>query len=90
MSEQPNALDNLVGIAPGHPLWSTTDAADIPALLAEIDRLRAALAERDAALANQALAYANLYAAVDALEGVVKNKKTEIARLRAALEGKDQ
>lgn len=45
MSEQPNpldALDDLIGAVPGHPKWSTTTAADIPRLLAEIDRLRAA------------------------------------------------
>lgn len=36
-----DALDALIGIAPGHRQWSTTDAGDIPALLTRIDELEA-------------------------------------------------
>ena len=50
-----------------------------------LDAVRQALAERDTTIANQALAYANLDAAVDALEATVKDRDAEIARLRAAL-----
>lgn len=85
-----DSLDALIGITPGHPLWSSTDAGDIPRLLTEIDTLRQALADKDAAAWQMVTAYADLKVEADILARAVKDRDAEIERLRAAVEGRGQ